>query len=202
MGALIWSLTTGSVIARISAALTKHGGDQIGVGTGGTMSGTCIFRRVTLQNACIGGAQCAPLLCNECIDDNTVQTFQVVIDGIVNEDCTACAGLNATYYVERGNLAANDCIYQLAISPAICVNVPFGATGFTQAQINLSSGATSSGMSFQLQNQFGFGQQYIEWQITDLSLIDCDELVDFDLPIKEDHTICDGSASTCTVTSV
>ena len=191
---------SGILKSSVSAAYSTLGGTYVGIGTGGTVSGNIDFDNASLSDSCPGGAQCAPLRCDECVDNNITRTMKVVLAGIANNACTTCGNFNATYYPERPFDPASNCSL-IVQTVQTCGMPPLAWTLFVNVL---------AGNAIKVWLNSAFVQEIIWLDATASGDTDCDELLDRSVPYSSTTAInciggaapcCAGAASTCLVSA-
>lgn len=149
-------------------------------------------------------------LCSGNCSTNTTATYQVVISGMANDDCTGCASLDGTYVLDFFDLTGGGCRWRFTSS-----TTPLGScTNCTNPSgYNLDLYFLPDGANYKIVVQFqlaGPGTGTTGFKKIQATQIDCYNLssvsVAFDTDtfchVPSSSEACNGSAATSSVTSI
>ncbi len=133
--------------------------------------------------------------CELCIEDTVPESMTVTISGMGEGTCGTCYSLNDIYTLDY-EPDVLPCFYRLIDYSMDC----------TCSHIRLQladDGHGNVAIGVQFRNAYGFDLHTWIKIFTDEPIVDCSAFSSVDIPWDNDglYSECDGSASTCTVTS-
>lgn len=189
-GAFIYATCTASGAPEVFAAHSGTSGEfGVGFGAADIFSSFDNFVARAVDDTC---EDCERPTCTMCTGEGIPDAMEITITGIVNGSCTDCANLNGTFILTPD--PESPCIYSYQGSDWC------GSTTFYYLWFG-GSGGSGSSLEVQVQNN-GVFQTIAYETLGTISGVDCRNLVAYDVPWFGHGTVCDGSASTCTVTSL
>lgn len=186
------AIRTSSGGGSLGAAATVTGGGAFALGSGTTVTGDIDFESIEAERMGVVPCDMCSVPCNFCDSGTTPTQYQIVVSGIVDDDCVTCSGLNATYILTQGgDVAFGSCTYSYVFPSAIC-------TSFTAIVLSITAS------SYSVQFRFG-GFFHISFLLGSLANPrDCSEPNSLDIPFNSNNgfTACDGTGATCLLTAL
>lgn len=188
-GPFIYATCNASGAPEVFAAHTGSSGEfGVGFGAADIFSTFDNFVARAVEDGC---EDCERPICSgACSGEGLPDAVEMTVSGVVNGSCGDCADYNGTFILSP--LPESPCIYVYEASD-VC--------GGGRDYYFFFGGAGGGGTSFEAAIRTGILQD-ITWEESSVASEDCRNLVDFDIPWSTHGTLCDGSGSTCTITSL